>query len=74
MIVIRFTPPEAERKALGQLADGFCFKSWAFGETLIAEPVLGQLAAEGIRITVERRAAYEDTVSALQNAAVAAVQ
>jgi hypothetical protein len=73
MILIRFTDPASERRALGYLAGRFSFKSWASGETMVAEAALPQLAREGIRFTVEGPANYEHFLPTLRDPAATAV-
>jgi hypothetical protein len=74
MIRIRFTTPQAERRALGFLPGRFPFKSWANGDTVVPEAALAALAVEGISFTVEGPATYEQSAPPLRNPAAAAVQ
>jgi hypothetical protein len=64
MIIIRFTDPVIERRALGFLARRFPLKTWANGETMIPEAALAALAVEGIPFSVEGLATYERIISA----------
>jgi hypothetical protein len=59
MVLIRFTDPQVEKKALGFLARRFSLKTWASCETLVPEAALEALKAEGIGFTVEGKAAYD---------------
>ncbi len=63
MIIIRFADEASKRKALGQLAGRFSFKSWASGEMMLPKEVLALLAEEEIRFTVEGPATYERLAS-----------
>ena len=63
MIIIRFDDADAKRKALGQLAGRFPFKSWAGGEVMLPKEALALLAEEEIRFTVEGPATYERLAS-----------
>jgi len=56
MIIIRFADEGSKRKALGQLAGWFSFKSWASGEMMLPKEALALLAEEEIRVAVEGRA------------------
>jgi hypothetical protein len=73
MILIRFPDPAAERRALGYLAGRFSFKSWANGETVVAEAALAGLAQAGIRFSVEGPATYDRLLPALRNPTAAPV-
>ena len=73
MIVIRFTDPAAERRALGYLAGRFSFKSWAGGETIVTEAALPYLARAGIPFSVEGPARYDRLLPALRDPAAPAV-
>ena len=73
MILIKFTDPQAKRRALGYLAGRYSFKSWATGEMIVPEPALPALALEGIQFMVEGPATYERTIEALRNPAAAEV-
>jgi hypothetical protein len=53
MIRIHFPDLDAKRRALGFLAGGFSFKSWASGVMLVPEAALAYLAAEHIPFTIE---------------------
>jgi hypothetical protein len=59
MIRIRFTDLDAKKQAIGRLAGRFPFKSWATGEMLVPEGVLGFLAAENISFQVDGPATYD---------------
>jgi len=72
MVLIRFSTPDVERKALGFLARRF--SSWGSGQTLVPEAALGALAAEGLTCTVEGKSAYEQRIPAIRNPAPSAVQ
>jgi len=74
MIIIRFSDPESERKALGYLPGRFSFKSWSTGETLVPEAALPHLAVQGVRFTVEGLAAYEQHRPAVRDTPSPAVQ
>ncbi len=73
MILIRFADPATERRGLGYLAGRFSFKSWANGETAVAEAALADLARAGIRFTVEGPATYDRLLPTLRNPAAAPV-
>ncbi len=73
MILIRFTDPQAERRALGYLAGRFSFKSWASGEMLVPEEALPFLALESIPFSVLGPATYERHLPAFRNPPAAAV-
>jgi hypothetical protein len=62
MICIRFPDEASQRRALGYLAGRFSFKSWATGETLVPETALTFLALEGVRLSVEGPATYEQLI------------
>ena len=53
MILIRFSDPEMELRALGYLGGRFRGKTWDTGETLIPDEALAHLAAEGFKFSVE---------------------
>jgi hypothetical protein len=74
MIKLRFPNSDAERKALGYLVGRFPFKTCADGCTLVPDSALSRLALQGISFTVEGRAAYEQLVSQVRNAAAPAAQ
>jgi hypothetical protein len=59
MILIRFPNMESKRRALGNLAGRYPFKSWASGEMVVPESALPFLAVHGIAFTVEGPATYE---------------
>ena len=63
MIIIRFADEASKRKAVGQLAGRFSFKSWASGEMMLPKEALALLAEEEIRFTVEGPATYERLAS-----------
>ena len=63
MIIIRFADEASKRKALGQLAGRFSFKSWASGEMMLPQEALALLAEEEIGFTVEGPATYERLAS-----------
>jgi len=54
MVIIQFSDPAMERRALGYLMGRFSGKTWANGETMVPEEALAHLAAEGIEFTVKR--------------------
>lgn len=58
MVRIRFSDPDAKRRALAYLPGRFSFKSWASGEMLVPEAALPFLAVEGISFHVEGPATY----------------
>ena len=58
MILIRFPNTESKRRALGNLAGRFAFKSWASGEMLVPESALPFLAVQGVTFTVEGPGTY----------------
>jgi hypothetical protein len=74
MILLRFTDPQMERRALGYLAGRFSFKTWVSGETLVPESALAALAVEGITFTVLGPPTYEQSVPKIRTASAAAVQ
>lgn len=74
MILIRFTDPQIERRALGYLAGRFPFKTWADGETLVPESALASLAVAGITFTVVGPPSYEQNVPAIRTAPAVAIQ
>jgi hypothetical protein len=59
MVIIKFSDPAMERRALGYLLGRFSGKTWANGETMVPEEALAHLAAEGIQFLVKGRTAYE---------------
>ena len=63
MIIIRFADEASKRKAVGQLAGRFSFRSWASGEMMLPKEALALLAEEEIRFTVEGPATYERLAS-----------
>ena len=67
MIQVRFPDAEMERKAIGFLAGRFSFKTFADGHTLVPELALARMASEGITLIVEGRAAYEQSISTVQD-------
>lgn len=73
MVLIRFTDPQMEKRALGYLAGRFSGKTWSGGETLVPEESLAHLAAEGIIFTVAGRLPYEKAYAPLRAPASAAV-
>ena len=74
MVLIRFTDPQAKRRALAYLAGRFSFKSWATGEMLVPEAALVELAIEQIHFAVEGAARYDQRVPALRDPSAAQVQ
>jgi hypothetical protein len=66
MIIIRFSNPDMERRALGFLAGRFSFKTWDTGETAVPPQAVGSLAAEGISFIVEGPAKYEQLAAPLR--------
>lgn len=73
MIIIRFTDPAMERRALGFLAGRFSFKTWDTGETAVPPQAVASLAAEGIAFNVEGPAKYEQLAAPIRNPAATAV-
>jgi hypothetical protein len=73
MIIIRFSNPDMERRALGYLAGRFSFKTWDTGETAVPPQALGSLAAEGISFFVEGPAKYEQLAAPLRTPPASAV-
>jgi hypothetical protein len=73
MIVIKFSDPQIEKKAIGFLARRFPLKTSATGETVVPEAALAALANEGISFTVQGRAAYGQRIPAIRNPDSAAV-
>jgi hypothetical protein len=74
MTKIRFADAATERRALGYLAGRFSFKAWSTGETIVPGAALSALAIEGIHFTMQGRATYEQSISAVRNPPVTAVQ
>jgi hypothetical protein len=74
MIIIRFSDPAAERRALGFLPGRFSFKSWATGEMMVPEQALAELAVAGIPFFVEGPASYDQLTTTVRNPPAAAVQ
>jgi hypothetical protein len=74
MTRIQFPDSTTEVAALGFLAGRCTFKSFDDGTTLVPEGVLGLLAAQGIRFTVEGKAAYEQFVPSIRDSAPAQIQ
>lgn len=74
MIRIQFPDSATEAAALGFLAGRCSFKSFDDGTTLVPQAVLGLLAGQGIRFTVEGKAAYEQYVPSIRDSAPAQVQ
>jgi hypothetical protein len=74
MILIRFPNMESKRRALGNLAGRYPFKSWASGEMVVPESALPFLAVQGVAFTVEGPATYEQNGPAFRGAAAPAVQ
>jgi hypothetical protein len=73
MIIIRFSNPDMERRALGYLAGRFSFTTWDTGDTAVPPQALGSLAAEGISFSVEGPAKYEQLTAPLRNPPASAV-
>lgn len=73
MVIIRFTDPQTERRALGYLAGRFPGKTWANGETMVPEEALAHLAAEGLEFTVKGRPSYEREYAPLRDSPSAPV-
>jgi hypothetical protein len=71
MVLIRFSDPEVEKKALGFLIGRFNFKTWADGHTAIPERALAALASEGFSFIVEGLATYEQSSSPVRNPSAA---
>ncbi len=61
MILIRFPNTESKRRALGNLAGRFAFKSWASGEMLVPESALPFLTVQGVTFSVEEPGTYART-------------
>jgi hypothetical protein len=74
MILIRFPNLESKRRALGNLAGRFPFKSWATGEMVVPESALSFLAVQGVSFTVEGPATYEQNGPAFRGTAAPAIQ
>jgi hypothetical protein len=74
MTRIQFPDTATESKALGFLAGRCSFKSFDDGTTLVPEAALGLLAAQGIRFTVDGKAAYEQLVPTIRDSAAPDVQ
>ena len=74
MILIRFSDPASERRALGYLAGRFSFKSWADGVTMVPENALPFLARHGIPFIVDGPATYEQMIAAERNPPTSIVQ
>ena len=73
MVVIRFSDPESERRALGYLAGRFPFTTRSDGETLVPEAALPFLASENIPFFVQGAATYEHSVPSIRNPVAPAV-
>jgi hypothetical protein len=73
MILIRFTDPQTERRALGYLAGRFPFKTWSSGDTLVPESALASLAVAGVAFTVVGPPTYEQNLPAIRTPPAAAV-
>ncbi len=58
MILIRFSDAQMEKRGLGYLAGRFSCKTWKSGETLVPEEALSQLAAAGLKFSVEGHLSY----------------
>ena len=74
MVLIRFSDPQAQSRALGYLAGRFSFKSWSNGEMIVPEPALPHLAVEGIQFAVIGPATYEHRIPAIRDPAPTTVQ
>jgi hypothetical protein len=74
MIRIQFPDSVIECAALGFLAGRCSFKSFDDGTTLVPQDALGLLAGQGIRFTVEGKAAYEQFIPTIRDSAPAQVQ
>jgi hypothetical protein len=72
MVIIRFPDQDTELNALGWLAGRFSCQTWDNGETMVPEAALGPLAANGFRLSVERKPTYQD-YAPLRDAVAAAV-
>src|ERR1051325_10858496 len=59
MIIIRFSDPAMERRALGFLAGRYSFRTWDTGNTAVPPQAVAALAAEGISFIVQGPATYE---------------
>jgi hypothetical protein len=66
MVIIRFSNPDTERRALGFLAGRFWFKTLDTGETAVPPQALAPLASEGISFIVEGPAKYEQLAAPLR--------
>ena len=74
MILIQFPDRATEEKALGFLAGRCSFKSFDDGTTLVPDAILGLLASQGIRFTVEGKAVYDQIVPTIRGTASPQVQ
>jgi hypothetical protein len=59
MVLIQFSDPAMERRALGYLLGRFPGRTWANGQTMVPEEALAHLAAEGIEFSVKGHPTYE---------------
>ena len=73
MVIIRFSDPQSERRALGYLAGRFSGKTWANGDTMVPEEALPHLAAEGLEFTVKGRANYAHDYAPVRDSSAPAV-
>lgn len=69
MVIIRFSDPQMEVRALGYLALNFSCKTWANGDTMVPEEALAPLAKEGFEFTVAGRPSYERHYAPLRDSA-----
>jgi hypothetical protein len=73
MVIIQFSDPAMERRALGYLMGRFSGKTWASGETMVPEEALAHLAAEGIEFSVKGRPSYERGYAPVRDSSTAPV-
>jgi hypothetical protein len=73
MILIRFSDAQMEKRGLGFLAGRFSGTTWKSGETLVHEEALSDLAAAGIKFSVEGHLNYEKVYAPLRDPASAAL-
>ena len=64
----------SKRRALGNLAGRFAFKSWASGEMLVPESALPFLAVQGVPFTDEGPGTYEQNGPTFRGIATPAIQ
>jgi len=73
MVIIEFSDPAMERRALGYLLGRFSGKSWSNGETMVPEEALAHLAAEGIEFSVKGRPTYKRGYAPVPDSSAAAI-